>query len=157
MLANNKLYLCTDDSVTYDTNYRYKIDIPLYEIKKRKGALYSYFINSDKIASYLNIDHVTLIKSIGSELSCQSNVDNDTCSGYFRGTYESSQLNGILCNFIKNYLICQSCDKPEIKLYLKNNKIRQKCKACGEKHYVKSEIEFSDSYGIVKKHLNRLH
>jgi translation initiation factor 2 beta subunit (eIF-2beta)/eIF-5 len=50
-------------------------------------------------------------------------------------------------------MLCQNCDKPEVILYKKKEKIRQKCKACGEKHYIKQELELSNSYKLILKNL----
>jgi hypothetical protein len=33
-------------------------------------------------------------------------------------------------------LLCMNCDKPEINLKHKNNKIKQRCRACGNNSYL---------------------
>jgi|688.fasta_scaffold1026385_1 translation initiation factor 5 len=151
MLSNNKMYLCSDESITYDTNYRYKIDAPLFEVKKKKGANITCFINSETFATAIEIDHLLLIKLIGSELSCQSIIDKDLKCGVFKGLFDVNQINSIICNIIQGYLLCQICDKPEVILYKKKHKLRQQCKACGEKNYIKTELEPTTMYEIISK------
>jgi len=138
-------------SITYDPHYRYKIDAPLYEIKKKKGAIITCFTNSEIFASAIEIDHMLLIKIIGSELSCQSSIDKDLKYGVFKGLFEPSQINSIICNIITSYLLCQTCDKPEVVLYKKKRKLRQLCKACGDKNYIKPELELTSIYEIISK------
>ena len=62
-----------------------------------------------------------------------------------------SSLNNIICNLIKDYLLCQLCDRPEVDLYTKKHKLRQRCRACGEKNYVKPELEYTDIYDTIIK------
>lgn len=151
MLSNNKMYLCSDESVTDDQNYRYKIDAPLYETKKKKGSDITIFTNSKSFASAIEMDHMLLIKLIGSELSCQSLIDKDLNCGIFKGVFEVSQINSIIINIIQGFLLCQICDKPEVILYKKKHKLRQQCKACGEKNYIKSELELTKMYELILK------
>ena len=151
MLSNNKTYLCSDESVTYDPNYRYKIDAPLYEATKKKGANITCFTNSESFASAIEMDHLLLIKLIGSELSCQSSIDKDLKCGVFKVLFEVSQINSIISNIIQGFLLCQMCDKPEVILFKKKHKLRQQCKACGEKNYIKSELELTIMYELILK------
>ena len=48
---------------------------------------------------------------------------------------EQSVVLSLICDCIKKYLLCNSCDKPELILKIKNNQLYQKCKACGNKYY----------------------
>lgn len=157
MLSNNQMYLCSAEETTYDPNYRYKIDAPAYEIKKKKGATITCFTNSVKFAAMAEIDHSLLIQLIGTELSCSSSIDPDLKCGLFKGLFEPTQLTKIIETVIQGFWLCQSCDKPEVILYLKKNQLRQSCKACGEKHYVKTELELSSSsmYDLVAKSIKK--
>lgn len=153
MLSNNKLYLCSDESVTNDPNYRYKVDVPMFELKKKKGVNITCFTNSKSFALSIETNELLLLKLIGSELSCQSYIDKDIKCGVFKGQFEDDVVNSIICNIVKHYLLCQTCDKPEVKLYNKNNNLRQKCRACGSKHYVKSNLKVTKMYELISKHI----
>lgn len=153
MLSNNKMYLCSDESVTYDPNYRYKIDAPQFELRKKKGANITCFTNSETFSTAIEMDQLLLIKLIGSELSCHSSIDKDIKCGVFKGVFETEQINNIVSTIIQNYLLCQACDKPEVILYKKKHKLRQKCKACGEKNYISPELEVTTVYEIIAKTL----
>jgi translation initiation factor 5 len=118
---------------------------------KKKGATITCFTNSESFATAIEMDHILLIKLIGSELSCQSSIDKDMKCGVFKGLFEPSQINSIICNIIQGFLLCQTCDKPEVILYKKKHKLRQHCKACGEKNYIKTELEPTKMYEIISK------
>lgn len=150
MLANNKIYLCSNEETIYDPNYRYKVDAPIYEYRIKKGADITCFINSVSFAKSIQLDHALLIRILGSELSCKSYIDKDTKCGVFQGIHEKTKINNIICSVIQNYLLCQTCDRPETTLYVKKNKLRQCCKACGEKKYV---IECNNAYELILKSL----
>ena len=153
MLANNKLYLCTDETVTLDSHYRYRVDPPVFEVKPKKGNHLTCFVNSVSFAASIEFDHNLLIRLIGQELSCKSSIDKDYKCAVFQGIYDANKINGIICYIIQNYLLCQACDKPEVILYKKKKMLKHKCKACGVKNAVKEELECSDIYETICKSL----
>lgn len=155
MISNNELYLTTNEAVTFDPNYRYKSQVPLFEIRKVKGSQITYFTNSSIIATSIQFNEQLLIKIIGNELSCRSGYDDNYRCGFFKGVFEKQQINNIICYVIQNYLICQVCDYPELELYEKKGCIKQNCKSCGKKRYVKNELEITKIYQIIVNYLNK--
>jgi translation initiation factor 5 len=153
MISFNKLYLCSNEATVADPNYRYITNAPIYEKQKKKGTDCTYFINSKNISTYLNINHELFIKIIGLELSCQSKIDNDRDCGVFKGNYDNAQINNILCQIIKNYYLCQSCDYPEIIFDVKHKMLRHKCNACGKKNYINNQLATSKVYNAILKKL----
>jgi len=153
MMANNKLYLCSDESVTFDLNYRYKVDLPIYEVKTKKGSNLTCFTNSVSFATSIEFDHQLLTRLIGQQLSCKSSIDKDLKCAVFQGVYTTNKINGIICFIIQNYLLCRSCDKPEVIIYKKKKMLKHQCKACGEKNVVKEELECTDIYETICKTL----
>jgi translation initiation factor 5 len=152
MLANNKLYLCSNEDVTFDSNYRYRVNVPEYEVRKKKGTNVTYFMNSKAFSDSIEINHDLFMKLIGSSLSCQSSMDKDIKCATFKGVYEYDKINDIVCSIIQKFLLCQNCDKPEVILYKKKGKLRHQCKACGDKRYVEENLA-SDNYEIILKSL----
>jgi CTP synthase (UTP-ammonia lyase) len=55
MLSNSKLYLCSNESVTYDSNYRYQVNIPVIEHNRWKGSVWTGFVNSKSFAESVEI------------------------------------------------------------------------------------------------------
>lgn len=149
MLANNKLYLCSNEATTFDPYYRYRVDPPIYEIHNKKGTDVTCFTNSISFAKSIQFDHNTLIRAIGTELSCKSTINDNYAT--FQGIHDRTKINNIICNIIQDYLLCQLCDRPEVILYKKKHKLKQACRACGEKNYIKPALEYTDIYEIINK------
>ena len=89
----------------------------------------------DKFAKELMFDGRIIISILGKKLSCKSGVDK-TNNYYLNGEYTDDQVKSVLYGFIKNYLLCTKCDKPEVCIKVKRDKIKQKCKACGNNSYL---------------------
>jgi len=153
MISGNKLFLSSNDEIIYDSNFRYKIDIPIYEIKNKKGCKMTYFTNSNTFCKSINFDHNLLIRLLSIELSCKGTIDKNLNCGVFSGVYEPVKINNIICSFIRNYLICKLCGNPEVTLFKNKNKLKQICKACGEKYYIKPELQQTKIYEIILKNI----
>lgn len=136
MEQNGKLYLTSDQSVLFDTNYRYKISVIEITHLIKKGTKITVLTNMDKFSKELIFDKNLLIRILGKKLSCKSGIDKTTNNYYLQGEFSSQQIKEILYGFIKDYLLCSTCDKPEVEIKCKNDKIKQKCKACGNNSYL---------------------
>ena len=142
MEHNGKLYLTRDETVLFDNYYRYQISTIQTSVIFNKGTYIVILDNFEMFCKELMFDTQLLIKIIGKELSCKSGI-NKMNKYYLQGQYTNIKIKQIIYDFIQNYLLCISCDKPEINLKYKNNKIKQKCRACGNNIYlenVKEEI-----------------
>jgi translation initiation factor 5 len=135
MEQNGKLYLTNDENVLFDVNYRYKISAIEIAYATKKGTKITQLTNLQEFARELLFNKDMLIRIIGKTLSCKSGIDVNNIY-YLQGEYSSSQIKDIVYEFIRNYLLCNVCDKPEVSIKCKNNKIKQKCKACGNNEYL---------------------
>lgn len=136
MEGNGKLYLTRDESVLFDTNYRYKISLIEISHTIKKGTKITVLTNVDKFSKELMFDKNILIRIIGKKLSCKSGFDKTNNYYYLQGDHSIEQVKEILYGFIKEYLLCIMCDKPEVNITYKNTQIKQKCRACGNKSYL---------------------
>ena len=137
MEHNGKLYLTSDDSVlTFDTHYRYKISMIEIAHLTKKGTRITIIPNMETFARELMFDGNLLIRILGKKMSCKSGIDKTTNNYYLQGEYTIKQIKEVLYKFIKDYLLCFMCDKPEVNIKCKNNKIKQKCRACGNNSYL---------------------
>lgn len=135
MELHNKLYLTSDKTVLLDEHYRYKISVLEISTVIKKGTQITIINNLNSFCNELLFEPKLLIKIIGKTLSCKSGKDT-TDNYYLQGLYSSDRIKEIVYSFIKNYLLCISCDKPEINLKYKNKKIKQLCRACGNNTYL---------------------
>jgi translation initiation factor 5 len=135
MENNSKLYLTSDECVLFDHHYRYQISPIQTSSMLKKGTHITILDNFVSFCNELLFDNKILIKVIGKSLSCKSGIDK-TGKYYLQGNYTPIQVKDVIYTFIKTYLLCVNCDKPEVNLKHKNNKIKQKCRACGNNTYL---------------------
>lgn len=135
MEHNNRLYLTSDNSVLFDDHYRYQMSTLQISLALKKGTYITIIDNYNDFCDELIFDKNLLIKVIGKSLSCKSGIDKHN-NAYLQGQYAFQDIKNIVYSFIQNYLLCINCDKPEIRLKYKNNKIKQKCRACGNNSYL---------------------
>jgi translation initiation factor 5 len=140
MEQNNKLYLTSDPCVLLDLNYRYKISgIEISRVVK-KGTKITVLPNMETFAKELEFDPNKLIRILGKSLSCKNGIDKTTKEYYLQGDYSDKEIKSKLYDFIQKCLLCASCDTPEVDLKCSNEKIKQKCRACG----AKNSLDFLD-------------
>jgi translation initiation factor 2 beta subunit (eIF-2beta)/eIF-5 len=138
MEQNGKLYLTSDESVLFDTNYRYKISSIEIAHLTKKGTKITILVNLEQFARELIFDKDLLLRILGKRLSCKSGHDKTNNTYYLQGEYTAQQVKDTLYPFIKDYLLCHMCDKPEVSIKYKKDKIKQKCKACGSNGYLET-------------------
>jgi translation initiation factor 5 len=152
MENESHIYLTSSEDVLFDFNYRYKIIKPTFEIVTKKGKILTLLTNLELFAQQLEFDPKILLKIISLNLSCESGVVKETNICYLKGQYTSEIINLIICNFIQKYLLCKSCDKPEVELTSNKVAINQVCKACGHDQNVEYDNKV---YEVLLKKLNK--
>jgi translation initiation factor 2 beta subunit (eIF-2beta)/eIF-5 len=106
-----------------------------FSLVLRMGIYITILDNFESFCDELMFDKKILIKIMGKMLSCKVGI-NKNGDYYLQGEYPN--IKDIAYTFIQNYLLCIKCDKPEINLKCKNNKIKQKCRACGNNVYLEN-------------------
>jgi translation initiation factor 2 beta subunit (eIF-2beta)/eIF-5 len=141
MEQNNQLYLTSSEEVVNDMNYRYTISVIeiLYAIKK--GRQITIIDNINEFCDELLFDKELLVRILGKQLSCKSGLDKTTNKYYLQGKYTKEQVKDVVYSFIREYLLCVHCDKPEVDLKYRKEKIKQRCRACGNNVYLENGDE----------------
>lgn len=156
MIANNKLYLCSDESVITDKKYDYIVDLPEYKTSTKDDIMLTYFVNIIDFSNSIDADKILLLNVIKyglldlNDTLCSIDFDDNKKLYYFTGIYEESVINNIICKFIKDYILCKVCDKPFVKFKLRNERLKQKCFECSAKKYVNKSLEDTYIYKIIK-------
>jgi translation initiation factor 2 beta subunit (eIF-2beta)/eIF-5 len=150
MIANNKLYLCSDESLIDGKQYDYIVDLPEYKTATKDDIMLTYFVNIIDFSNSIEVDKILLLNIIKYELSCSIYFASDAKLYYFTGIYEESAVNNIICKFIRNYVLCKVCDKPFVKFRLRHKRLKQKCFECGTKKYVDKSLEKTNVYDLIK-------
>jgi translation initiation factor 2 beta subunit (eIF-2beta)/eIF-5 len=136
MEQHGKLYLTSDADVLFDTNYRYVIKQLVITHAAKKGTQITILENIDVFCKELLFDKEVIAKIIGKNMSCKCSVDKSTGKYYLQGNFMESQIKNVVYDFIQKNLLCVACDKPEVNLKYKKEKIKQQCRACGNNAYL---------------------
>lgn len=150
MIANNKLYLCSDELLITGKEYDHVVNLPEYRTSTKDDIMLTYFVNIIDFSKSTEINKMLLLNVIKCELLCSIDFDDDKKLYYFTGIYEDSIVNNIICKFIRNYVLCKVCDKPFLKFKLRHGCLKQYCLKCGAKKYVDESLEDTDIYKLIK-------
>lgn len=132
METENKIYLTSDELVCEDPTYRYKADRPMVEDCNMKGTDITIIKNIDKLAKQLILPEELIITYLAIQLSCSQGITKGEHELYLRGKYSKQVITGHICSLIREYVLCDNCDKPEILYKGRTYGVKCKCKACGE-------------------------
>lgn len=85
--------------------------------------------NFTKVAKDLNRDHLQLYKFVMKEISTSSTIVGQSL--ILNGIFDNKKINQILDKYIKNFVLCSACKKPDTEIVTQNNIKILKCSACG--------------------------
>ena len=91
-----------------------------------KQTIWQNFV---KVAKDLNRDHQQLYKFVMKEISTSSTISNQAL--ILNGVFDNHKINLILDKYIKNFVLCSECKKPDTEIAIQNNVKILKCSACG--------------------------
>lgn len=91
--------------------------------------------NFAEIASKLNRDKDHLLKYLLKELAAPGEIKGKRLK--LQGKFRKRKINKKIEDYIKEFVICPICGKPDTKLRSKGNLKKMKCEACGSEKVVK--------------------
>ena len=146
-------YLASKESTLSDPEYRYKITSPIITVGGKKGNRTTFFENSEYYSEKIGLSSIFFGKYIGNKISCPSSVDKEKKCLCWKGEYTKEQIESYLKDFIKIYVLCSSCDYPEIDLYLDDKKLIGKlCRSCGISNLIESKY-MDKTYDFIQKNI----
>lgn len=89
----------------------------------------SIWKNFSKVAKELKRDESQLYKFIVKEISTSSTIKNGTL--ILNGVFNAYKLNQLLDKYIKNFVLCSACHKPDTEITTQEGVKIMKCSACG--------------------------
>lgn len=126
--------MCNIPSTNTDPQYRYKMPKIVSRTEGSGIGIRTCIVNVGEVARALYVPPQYAMKWFGLELGAQSSYTNKKDEGeraVIRGAHETKVFQALLDKFIKKYVLCPSCDLPEILLRIKKDRISAKCAACG--------------------------
>ena len=112
-----------------------------FEIPKIEGHLEgtkTVLTNIPQIVSYLRRPQDHLVKYLLKELATSGTIKNSLL--ILQRTINSSAINDKLTDYVREFVICSQCGKPDTELLKDKDFLFMNCLACGAKHSVRSKI-----------------
>jgi len=112
-----------------------------FEIPKIKGHFEgkkTVLSNFFQIASYLRRDPEHFLKFMLKELAASGIRDGDRLILNIK--VPSAKINQKIEEYVKEFVLCKECKKPDTELIKQDRLIFIHCLACGAKHPVRSKI-----------------
>ncbi|NCP71790.1 translation initiation factor IF-2 subunit beta [archaeon] len=85
--------------------------------------------NFSKCAKDLKREELQMYKFVMKEISTSSTIVNGTL--VLNGIFNNQKMNQILDKYLKYFVLCSACKKPDTEIVVQNNVKILKCTACG--------------------------
>ena len=112
-----------------------------FEIPKVKGMVSgkkTIITNIKEIASYIRRPVEHLAKFLQKELAVSGQIENDRL--ILKTKVNSSKVNDKIELYVKEFVLCHECKKPDTEIVSEDGIKFKHCLACGAKHPIKSKI-----------------
>jgi translation initiation factor 2 subunit 2 len=110
-----------------------------FELPKFHGRLQgnkTILTNFHQISSHIRRDINHLFKFMVRELATTGEIKNN--SVIFNGKFAPTMLNTKLDKYVKEFVLCDQCNKPDTELIKEKDITFKRCEACGAKHSVRT-------------------
>lgn len=94
--------------------------------------------NFKEIAEKLNRDPNHLLKFIVRELATSGTIEETRAT--LHGKFTKSQIDELIQRYVKSYVLCASCNKPDTKLLKDGRLTFIVCEVCGAKNPAKTLV-----------------
>ena len=91
-------------------------------------------LNFGEIASKLRRDPKHMMKFMLKELATKGEMEGTKAN--FQGVFSDYAIKNKIESYVKDYVICPECGKPDTKITKHDRQFFVKCEACGARHPV---------------------
>jgi len=91
--------------------------------------------NFSEFADAIERDQKHILKFLSKQLAASGETDGTRAT--FLGKFRKEQIDKKIDLYLKEYVFCPVCGKPDTKLLTENGVLKMKCEACGSKRFVK--------------------
>ena len=95
----------------------------------------TFLVNVKEILAVMNREENHFLKFMAGELA--TSVTMEGVRAVFAGKHASITLQNLLERYVKEYVICGECGKPDTVLIIETRILRKRCDACGASIAVK--------------------
>ena len=104
-----------------------KFEVPKFETSVEAGR--TIIVNWKDIVSKITLDQKLLLRFLEHRLGTVGWITGN--KAYFQGKFQRIRLNKHLDFFIREYIICDVCNRPDTELKKEKGQLIKKCNACG--------------------------
>lgn len=122
-----------EEKISKELNNQSRFKVPEAKVLTQGNS--TIIKNFSEIASYLNRDKKHLLKFLSKELASPGEL-NDTVVRFI-GKFDKKKIDDKINLYVKNFVICPVCGKPDTILIKEEGLMKMKCEACGSKRVVK--------------------
>ncbi len=115
-----------------NTEDRFKVPEPRTLIQGNNTII----INFSEITGALSREPQHLLKFLSKQLAAQGSIIGGGRAS-FLGKFTKEQIENKIKLYMRDYVFCPVCGKPDTKLIEENGIMKMKCEACGSKRFVK--------------------
>jgi translation initiation factor 2 subunit 2 len=94
--------------------------------------------NIPQISSYIRRDQNHFFKYLLKELATSGTLKDSVA--VLQRTISSQKINEKIIDYVKEFVLCKQCQKPDTELIKDKDFVFMHCLACGAKHSVRSKI-----------------
>lgn len=112
-----------------------------FEIPKIEGHIEgkkTILTNFSQIASYIRRDPENFQKFLLRELATSGQMEGDRL--ILNNKIPSAKINQKIEEYVKEFVLCQECGKPDTEILREDRLSFKHCLACGAKHSVRGKI-----------------
>jgi len=103
--------------------------------KLLKQGVRTIFINFNEVAGKLRRDPKHFLKFLLKELA--TSFEEKDGKMIFQGVFTAEQVNKKIESYVKQYVICEECTRPDTKIVEEGGVLFLVCEACGAKQPIK--------------------
>jgi len=86
------------------------------------------------LCSTINRDPKHLLKYLAKELGTQGEINGN--EAVFQGKFSNAMINKKFERYVKEFVLCEECGKPDTRLIKEGRLVMLKCDACGARRSV---------------------
>ncbi|MCD6478235.1 MAG: translation initiation factor IF-2 subunit beta [Candidatus Aenigmarchaeota archaeon] len=133
MKSYEKLLERAEEKISKELTVVKRFNVPKAEVLVQGNN--TIIQNFSEIASYLNRDKKHLLKFLLKELAAPGEIKDNRAQ--ILGRFTGEKIDDKIKLYVKEFVICSVCGKPDTKLIEEDGLTKIKCEACGSKRVVR--------------------
>jgi translation initiation factor 5 len=114
-----------------DTSYRYKMPKLVTKVEGKGNGIKTVIVNVVDVSKALHSEPAYVTKFFGIDLGATSKYNADIERAVVNGAHTQPDMQELLKKYIDNFILCPTCQLPELAMKVHKGAIKIDCSACG--------------------------